>query len=315
MTRLKLTPIEKQLNAYLKWSKDVRRNTPATMQTKSIALRYFINTIGVTNIEELTNKKFDAWVEKRMQGKIGSNRRSINPNSVRTQIAYIVAWFGWMRDMDYKLNIKTKMIITPKLIPSKRKWYTSENIAEVLDHCEYLLDEVMIRVLFDTGLRASEFAQLKISDIDDRTIYVIGKGQKHGWVYISRETKNRLDLWIKMAKIQNYLWIKGTKRYYYEPLTTDGIRKRLKAVFSAAGFPNFQMHEMRHSFATDLRRRGADIDVIQKLMRHANLQVTQRYLHNLDGDMALEWDKLKNYNLAKNIHKDVIYIRGKEIRV
>ena len=315
MTKPKRTPIENQLYAYLKWSKNTRRNTQATNKTKTYVLRYFVKTIGIKDAAELTNKKLDAWIEKRMAAKTVRTGNSINPNSVRTELAYIAAWLKWLRDMDYKLKIKTRMIVVPKLIPSKRKWYSSEDIAEVLDHCEYLLDEVMVRVLFDTGLRASEFAQLKLSDIDNRTIYIVGKGQKQGWVYISRETKERLDLWIRTAKVQNYLWIKCTRRAYYSPITVDGIRKRLKAVFLAAGFPNFQMHEMRHSFATDLRRRGADIDVIQKLMRHANLQVTQRYLHNLDGDMASEWDKLKNYNLATNIHKDVVYIRGKEIRV
>lgn len=315
MTKPKRTPIENQLNAYLKWSKNIQRNTPATIQTKTYVLRHFVRTIGVIDATELTNKKLDTWIEKRMDVKTARVGGKINPNSVRTELAYITAWLKWMRDMDYGIKIKTRMIVVPKIIPSKRKWYTAEDIAGVLDHCEYLLDEVMVRVLFDTGLRASEFAQLKLSDIDDRTIYIVGKGQKQGWVYISRETKERLDLWIRTAKVQNYLWIKCTRRAYHLPITVDGIRRRLKAVFLEAGFPNFQLHEMRHSFATDLRRRGANVDVVQKLMRHANLQVTQRYLHNLDGDMVSEWDRLKDYTLNTKTRKNMIYIQGEEVLI
>ena len=241
--------------------------------------------------------------------------RQYNINSVRTEIAVIVAWLEWLKDMDYKLKIKTRMIIKPKAIPSRRKWYTSNDIAKVLDHCEDLIDEVMIRVLFDTGLRAREFVNLKLSDIDNRTIYVFGKGRKQGWVYISEYTRERLNLWVQVMHIKDYIWIKGTRRDYYGQMSVDGIRKRLKAVFKRAGFDDFQMHEMRHSFATDLRNKGADMDVIQKLMRHSSLQVTQHYLHNLEGDLCPVWDKVKNYQISPNHHSQTVYIRGEMISV
>ena len=115
--------------------------------------------------------------------------------------------------------------------------------------------------------------------------------------------------------IKDYIWIKGTRRDYYGQMTVDGIRKRLKAVFKRAGFDDFQMHEMRHSFATDLRNKGADMDVIQKLMRHSSLQVTQHYLHNLEGDLCPVWDKVKNYQISPNHHSQTVYIRGEMISV
>ena len=286
----------------------------STYINKTVILKRFTIEIGLEDIAELSNKTFDKWVQKRITKKCNTGRQ-YNINSVRTEIAVIVAWLEWLKDMDYKLKIKTRMIIKPKAIPSRRKWYTSNNIAKVLDHCEDLIDEVMIRVLFDTGLRAREFINLKLSDIDNRTIYVFGKGRKQGWVYISEYTRERLNLWIQVMHIKDYVWIKGTRRDYYDPMTVDGIRKRLKAVFKRAGFDDFQMHEMRHSFATDLRNKGADMDVIQKLMRHSSLQVTQHYLHNLEGDLCPVWDKVKNYQISPNHHSQIVYIRGEMISV
>lgn len=286
----------------------------STYINKTVILKRFIKEIGLEDIAELSNKTLDKWVQKRIMKKCNTGRQ-YNINSVRTEIAVIVAWLEWLKDMDYKLKIKTRMIVKPKAIPSRRKWYTSSDIAKVLDHCEDLIDEVMIRILFDTGLRAREFVNLKLSDIDNRTIYVFGKGRKQGWVYISEYTRERLNLWVQVMHIKDYVWIKGTRRDYYGQMTVDGIRKRLKAVFKRAGFDDFQMHEMRHSFATDLRNKGADMDVIQKLMRHSSLQVTQHYLHNLEGDLCPVWDKVKNYQISPNHHSQTVYIRGEMISV
>ena len=314
MTKPKRLPIENQLRAYLNWSKNIKQVTMSTYINKTVILKRFTIEIGLEDIAELSNKTFDKWVQKRITKKCNTGRQ-YNINSVRTEIAVIVAWLEWLKDMDYKLKIKTRMIIKPKAIPSRRKWYTSNNIAKVLDHCEDLIDEVMIRVLFDTGLRAREFINLKLSDIDNRTIYVFGKGRKQGWVYISEYTRERLNLWVQVMHIKDYVWIKGTRRDYYGQMTVDGIRKRLKAVFKRAGFEDFQMHEMRHSFATDLRNKGADMDIIQKLMRHSSLQVTQHYLHNLEGDLCPVWDKIKNYQISPNHHSQTVYIRGEMISV
>lgn len=314
MTKPKRLPIENQLRAYLNWSKNIKQVTMSTYINKTVMLKRFVKEIGLEDITELSNKVFDKWIQRTITKKCNTGRQ-YNINSVRTEIAVIVAWLEWLKDMDYKLKIKTRMIIKPKAIPSRRKWYTSNDIAKVLDHCEDLIDEVMIRVLFDTGLRAREFINLRLSDIDNRTIYVFGKGRKQGWVYISEYTRERLNLWIQVMHIKDYVWIKGTRRDYYGQMTVDGIRKRLKAVFKRAGFDDFQMHEMRHSFATDLRNKGADMDVIQKLMRHSSLQVTQHYLHNLEGDLCPVWDKVKNYQISPNHHSQTVYIRGEMISV
>lgn len=314
MAKPKRLPIENQLRAYLNWSKNIKQVTASTYINKTVMLKRFVKEIGLEDITELSNKVFDKWIQRTITKKCNTGRQ-YNINSVRTEIAVIVAWLEWLKDMDYKLKIKTRMIIKPKAIPSRRKWYTSNDIAKVLDHCEDLIDEVMIRVLFDTGLRAREFVNLRLSDIDNRTIYVFGKGRKQGWVYISEYTRERLNLWVQVMHIKDYIWIKGTRRDYYGQMSVDGIRKRLKAVFKRAGFDDFQMHEMRHSFATDLRNKGADMDVIQKLMRHSSLQVTQHYLHNLEGDLCPVWDKVKNYQISPNHHSQTVYIRGEMVSV
>lgn len=312
MTRIKRLPVENQLRVYLKWCENVKQVTPMTMTAKRSVLGRFIRDTKLNDIADLTNKKMDWWIQAKAQGRFGSR---CNATTMHTNIATIIAWLTWLRDMDYKVKIKIRMIVKPKPTPSRRKWYSSDDIELVLNNCDDLLDEVMIRVLFDTGLRATEFTNLRLSNVSGRKIYVVGKGRKQDWVYISELTRQRLDIWIRTVGAIDYLWIKTTRRDYYQPMSLDCIRRRIKRAFNAAGYNRFQMHELRHSFATDLRKRGADMDVVQKLMRHSNLQVTQRYLHNLDGDMCPIWDELKNYKLAPTNQAETVFIRGEIVKV
>lgn len=312
MAKIKRSPIENQLRAYLRWCESVKQMTPMTMRTKRSVLGRFIIETDIQDMAELTNKRLDRWIEAKACGKFG---RQCNATTMRTNIATVTAWITWLRDMGYKLRVRVRLIAKPQAAPGRRKWYSADDIERVLRMCDNLMDEVMIRVLFDTGLRASEFTGLRLRDINGRTIYIVGKGRKQDWVYISEMTRRRLDLWIKTARVVDHLWIKTTRREYYEPLTLDGIRKKIKRAFAAANYEGFQMHELRHSFATDLRKRGADMDVVQKLMRHSSLQVTQRYLHNLDGDMCDIWDSIKNYELAPVGQGSVVCLRGELVNV
>jgi integrase len=310
--KTKRTPAENQLRVYLKWCVNVKQLTPSTMATKRSVLGRFIVQTKTENMSQLTNKKLNWWIEKKALGYFGAR---CNPTTIRTSVATIVAWIVWLRDMNYPMKIKTRMVVKPKPAPCRRKWYTSEQIAMVLNECDDLLTEVMIRVLFDTGMRAQEFSNLRLSDLNGRTIYTVGKGRKDGWVYISDTTRERLDAWIRAAGVIDYMWIKTTRHNYFEPLTVDGIRKKIQRQFREAGLENFQLHELRHSFATDVRKRGADVDVVRRLLRHSSLQVTQRYLHNLDGDMCEIWDEIKNYKLAANAHAGTAYIGGEIVDI
>ena len=310
--KTKRTPAENQLRVYLKWCVNVKQLTPSTMATKRSVLGRFIVQTKTENMSQLTNKKLNWWIEKKALGYFGAR---CNPTTIRTSVATIVAWIVWLRDMNYPMKIKTRMVVKPKPAPCRRKWYTSEQIAMVLNECDDLLTEVMIRVLFDTGMRAQEFSNLRLSDLNGRTIYTVGKGRKDGWVYISDTTRERLDAWIRAAGVIDYVWIKTTRHNYFEPLTVDGIRKKIQRQFREAGLENFQLHELRHSFATDVRKRGADVDVVRRLLRHSSLQVTQRYLHNLDGDMCEIWDEIKNYKLAANAHAGTACIKGEIVNI
>ena len=310
MSKIASKPIENQLKRYLSWCENVKQSTAATIISKHCILGNFIKEVKINDLSELTNKQMDRWIESLVINKKDRNAKC-STNTIRTKIANVISWLRWESDMGLKMKIKIRLIAKPKPAACSRKWYTAEEIDEILESCEELLDEVMIRILFDTGLRAFEFAKLRLCNIHGRKIQVIGKGGKQEWVYISEYTHCRLMTWLNISGANDFVWIKCTRRQYYDAMTIDGIRKRIKRVFDRAGFHNFQMHELRHSFATDLRLKGASMDEIRRLMRHSSLQVTERYLHNLDGDMCDVWDRVKNNSLTTCSNEKVVILGGK----
>ncbi|KYD08245.1 tyrosine recombinase XerC [Heyndrickxia sporothermodurans] len=143
----------------------------------------------------------------------------------------------------------------------------------------------LLEVLYSTGIRVSECANIKLSDIDFdfETIHVKGKGRKERIVLFGTFASEALNNYIKNARplLMNktdheYLFVnfRGT------PLTTRGIRHILNNLISKAALTGkMHPHMLRHTFATHLLNNGADLRTVQELLGHENLSSTQIYTH------------------------------------
>ena len=150
---------------------------------------------------------------------------------------------------------------------------TSENI-EI-----ELRNKLIIYLLLDTGVRVSELVNIKVSDIDieERIIRVLGKGSKERFVFFTSKTKELLVSYLckrKEKALVNNLLI----NYKGEKLTERSVQKIIKLVGEKIGL-DIHPHLLRHTFATDLLNKGADIRMIQELLGHENLDTTQIYTH------------------------------------
>ncbi|MEX0587456.1 MAG: site-specific tyrosine recombinase/integron integrase [Patescibacteria group bacterium] len=150
-------------------------------------------------------------------------------------------------------------------------------------------DRAILELLFSTGLRVSELVGLDVKDVNLKTreISVMGKGRKIRVVFVSDSAAVALDSYLSTRQDEyKPLFIRYKGGHPVDPegwdarLTVRSIQKLVKKYALIAGIAvDPSPHTLRHTFATDLLRRGADIRSVQELLGHANIATTQIYTH------------------------------------
>ena len=149
-------------------------------------------------------------------------------------------------------------------------------------------DYALLELLYGTGMRVSEFCNLKLGDLDfyNNNLIVMGKGGKERYLPISNNIKNALIDYIEYSR--NHLLVRnktGNTDYLFlnfkgGPLTPRGVRVILNNLTEkTAEHMKLSPHMLRHSFATHLLDNGADLRSVQELLGHVNLSTTQIYTH------------------------------------
>ena len=147
-------------------------------------------------------------------------------------------------------------------------------------------DAAIIATLLYTGARAAECASLHVDDvaITARTgrIRLHGKGDQDRTVPVPAPARQRLSAWIlQRGHDDGNLWI-GQRG----PLTTSGLTQVVLATGADAGLPGLRPHRLRHTYATRLRKGGADLAQIQALLGHASLDTAGRYFRPGTAEQA-----------------------------
>ena len=148
-----------------------------------------------------------------------------------------------------------------------------------------LRDAALLELLYATGLRVSEIVSLSLNNINLEAGYLLayGKGSKERLVPIGEVAQNLIKEYLEKArpallkkKQSNYLFI--TRRT--KPMTRQGFWKLIKKYALAAGInKNISPHTLRHSFASHLLERGADLRSVQIMLGHSDISSTQIYTH------------------------------------
>lgn len=151
-----------------------------------------------------------------------------------------------------------------------------------VDPVPYLRDAALMELVYSSGLRVSEVCGLRRADVDtgQRVLRVRGKGKKERQVPFGRTALEVLEAYWKAAGAPG-----GPEDPVFggpegRPLLPRTVQRRLKIHLVAAGLdPSLTPHKLRHSFATHLLDRGADLRSVQELLGHARLQTTEVYTH------------------------------------
>lgn len=159
-----------------------------------------------------------------------------------------------------------------------------EEVADLLNAAASLRFKVVLAVAYGAGLRASEVANLKVTDIDSQRMYLRieqGKGQKDRHAKLSPTLLEHLRLWWRVAQKEHKM-LKGGWLFPGQnpvnPITTRQLHRAVTAAARLAGIKKrVSMHTLRHCFATHLLEQGVDVRVIQVLLGHKKLETTAQY--------------------------------------
>ena len=160
-----------------------------------------------------------------------------------------------------------------------------------------LRDRAMIEVLYATGMRVSELIGVRTADLHLRERYLtcVGKGNKERLVPIGEEATEWIERYQKTARLASSKGASSPRLFLNvrgKPLSRVGFWKILKRHGRRANLPrSLSPHVVRHSFATHLLERGADLRAIQMMLGHADLSTTQIYTHVLEARLRTVYDR------------------------
>lgn len=164
---------------------------------------------------------------------------------------------------------------------------TTDEVQRLFDACENLRDQCILMTIYGAGLRLSEVANLKVSDIDSQKMRILirnGKGGKDRYALLSQSNLYILRKYWKSYHPKEWLFYSRVK-CTGSHITTKAIENLFHKYKSKAGITKkATVHTLRHCFATHLLDAGTNIFHIKQLLGHSNIRSTCFYLHLLRLD-------------------------------
>ena len=217
---------------------------------------------------------------------LASKKNTYAPASISRAFIAIKVFFRFLKREGIIPENFTRLLETPKiwqLIPDVLSTEEIEQLILSTDPATMLgaRDRAILEVLYATGIRVSELCHLNLTDVDEETVRVFGKGGKERIVPLGKKASQAIDAYLayrhdRASQREDALFVGRWNR----PMTRVGVWKIVKQYAGLAGiqktiFP----HTFRHSFATHLLDNGADLRIIQEMLGHTSISSTDRYTH------------------------------------
>lgn len=218
-------------------------------------------------------------------------QKNLQKTSIARKIATLKAFFKFLVKMELSRTNPTIILRSPRLDKRLPDFLSENEMVQVIDQPDLsqligLRDRAILEMLYSTGIRVNELVNLRVRDVDlaSSLAHVLGKGKRERLTPIGRPA---------IKALENYLYSRQDQRQTIAPqswlflnrrgghLTDRSVRRIVVGYSRRAGisFKKISPHTLRHSFATHLLDRGADLRSVQELLGHQNIATTQIYTH------------------------------------
>jgi integrase/recombinase XerD len=290
--------LPKLVGAYLRHLEVERRVADNTLDAYRRDLERLVS-FGVardTPVQKLTRQELEAAARESM-----AEGRS--PSSTARFVAGVRGFYRFLRMAGHIAQNPAEDLQSPRAFSSLPKFLSLDEVDALLAAPDVsaprgLRDRALIEVLYATGLRVSELVGLRVTDvrIDEGYVQCLGKGSKERAVPLGEEASAWVRRYLKdgrseLSRGRQSPWLFLNARSG-QRLSRVGFWKILKQYGrQAAVRGSLTPHVLRHSFATHLLERGADLRAIQAMLGHADLSTTQIYTHVLEARLRQVYDK------------------------
>lgn len=219
---------------------------------------------------------------------------NLTESSVATYVRSLKAFLSWLVQEEYLESDPSARVAKPKVGEKSVELFSDQELKRLLAVCSGpygARDEAIVRLLLDTGLRASEVTTALLEDVDEAppSLTVSGKGRKRRRVPLGVKTVRAIRRYIR-TRDDDYPCLFLGKRG--EPLTPNGLYQLLERRGAVAGI-HANPHKFRHTFAVSYLRNGGGIADLQKILGHTTLEMVLHYARLADRDVA---DKHRLYS-------------------
>jgi integrase/recombinase XerC len=270
---------------YIQFEKRVSSHTASAYKNDLQQFASFLEqTFPDTPIQTADYGVIRSWIIQLVES-------GIDPSSINRKIACLRSYYKFLLRQEIIIKdpmMKISILKTKKRLPSFVK---ESDMVNLLDHVvfddtlEGLRNKLILELFYATGIRLSELLHLKETQLDlqNRTIKVLGKRNKErvipfgvSIVSIIEEYREKRNKEVEM-KAHGFLFVTDTGEPCYPMMVYRMVKKYLNAHTTT---DKQSPHVLRHTYATHLLNKGAEINAVKDLLGHSSLAATQVYTHN-----------------------------------
>ena len=277
------------IDSFINYLEFEKRSSPHTVLAYRKDLEQVLDFVNLSfaldDLSVCSHAELRAWIIDLVEQGFSSTTVNRKLATLRSYYKFLLRSRIIEKDPTYKL----KSLKNPKKLP---EFLQENSINSVLEESHYKegfegqRDRMVMEFLYLTGVRLAELIQLQWKDLNliEDQVKVLGKRQKERIIPISKSLKQNILLYQKVfeerfskAEINSYFIVSNKGEQSYPMMIYRIVKARLDQIAETS---KRSPHLLRHTFATHLLNKGADLNAVKDLLGHANLAATQVYTHN-----------------------------------
>lgn len=244
---------------------------------------YLIEQYQLNDVTKAGHQHIRSWLVYLIE-------EGISTRSVLRKLSTLKSFYKYLL-RNGRIDLNPTLVVVPPKTPSRNpEFIDEENMNDLFEKVDFsndfsgVRDKLILEVFYATGIRLSELIEIQEADISfhNNTLKVLGKRNKERIIPFTKRMKEPLLIYLQMKNKNGFeaekrLFVTDRGKKMYPRLVYRIVNKYLGLVTTLT---KKSPHILRHTFATHMLNRGADLNAIKEFLGHANLAATQIYTHN-----------------------------------